>query len=684
MPSELQYQKWIIQKGENFINRMRWSCFMFLNPQFRIQKETYGTKTTMSAPQSKELKQFEDDFFRLIKNVQFRPIRNDFQSKLKQDIKSIHTTQDIIVSSDKTGNKYQIPVNEYNKLLNESITGTYKKTDHTDITDINKEAAKIAQKLNVDDIVDQFLQSDAYITLKDHKSNFPSKIQTRLINPSKSNLGTVSKILLQDVVSKIRKKQKSFQWTNSNDVITWFSNLRNKEKLSFFKFDITSFYPSITQELFTKVIDWAKNYHTFSVNELEVLQHVRQSYIFHKGNPWIKKNGYFDVTMGAFDGAELCELVGLFILSKLETVIEPQHLGIYRDDGLAVVNLPGPDIERLRKKFFQIFKTMNFAITIEANITATDFLDIWLDLKNSLYKPYRKQNDNPNYIHVNSNHPNSIKSDLPKMINKRLSNLSSSKQAFGDISPFYQSALDKAGYKHKLEFIAEKPSSKKKRNRHKNTIWFNPPFSASVKTNIGSKFLALIDKHFKNTNLSKLFNRSTIKVSYSCLPNMDSIITGHNSKLLKSQMVQANQKECNCRNGEVNCPLQGKCLTKSLVYKATVKCQDEEHSYIGLASNTFKERYNNHIASFKNENHKENTTLSKYIWQLKNNRKSFEVKWSIVARAPSYTPQSKRCQLCLTEKAKILFSADPNSLNKRNEIMNSCRHRKKFLLSNQT
>ena len=63
MPSELQYQKWIIQKGENFINRMRWSCFMFLNPQFRIQKETYGTKTTMSAPQSKELKQFEDDFF---------------------------------------------------------------------------------------------------------------------------------------------------------------------------------------------------------------------------------------------------------------------------------------------------------------------------------------------------------------------------------------------------------------------------------------------------------------------------------------------------------------------------------------------------------------------------------------------------------------------------------------------
>ena len=49
----------------------------------------------------------------------------------------------------------------------------------------------------------------------------------------------------------------------------------------------------------------------------------------------------FDVSMGSLDSAEVCELVGLFLLSKLERFIPKDQIGLYRDDGLAVVELPG-------------------------------------------------------------------------------------------------------------------------------------------------------------------------------------------------------------------------------------------------------------------------------------------------------------------------------------------------------
>jgi len=59
--------------------------------------------------------------------------------------------------------------------------------------------------------------------------------------------------------------------------------------------------------------------------------------------------------MGSLDSAEVCELVGLFLLSKLEPLIPKDQIGLYRDDGLAVVELPGPEVERLKKKVVKLF-----------------------------------------------------------------------------------------------------------------------------------------------------------------------------------------------------------------------------------------------------------------------------------------------------------------------------------------
>ena len=56
---------------------------------------------------------------------------------------------------------------------------------------------------------------------------------------------------------------------------------------------------------------------------------------------WLKKSGNekFDVRMGCFDGAEVCELVGVYILHFLRTVMRKENVGLYRDDGLQVLKL---------------------------------------------------------------------------------------------------------------------------------------------------------------------------------------------------------------------------------------------------------------------------------------------------------------------------------------------------------
>ena len=576
---------------------------------------------------------------------------------------------------------------EYKTLLKQNVTAEYKKTSIEEVKKVNEEASNLAKKLEIADRIDNYIEADAFITIKDHKPAFPGRVDCRLLNPAKSNLGKISKQIIDEAVGVVRNQTKSNQWKNSSEVISWFKSLNNKSRLNFLKFDVVSFYPSISQQLFEDTISWANQHYKFSDEDLKIVMNARKSILFHDSEPWMKKtDSAFDVTMGAFDGAEVCELVGLYILNQLEDVIPQQNLGIYRDDGLAVVEGSGPELERLRKKVFSIFKTLNLKVTIETNIKSTDFLDIYLNLQNNTFKPFRKENHQPIYINKNSNHPPTIKKQLPSMISNRLSNLSCSPEVFLAEVPVYQEALHSAGYDEKLQYTdknQQTSQAKQKRTRTRKVIWFNPPFSQNVKTNVGARFLCLIDKHFKGTELGKFFNRSTVKVSYSCMPNVETIISGHNKKILNQQReTSLPQPTCNCRGGTNNCPMDGNCLKGSLVYKAEIKTTDSTATYIGAAANNFKERYRNHILSFKHEKYQQNTSLSKYIWNLKKDNKPFEISWSIAGKAPPYNPASKSCRLCLLEKTLILTSTDDNPLNKRSELMCKCRHRAKFLLSN--
>ena len=119
----------------------------------------------------------------------------------------------------------------------------------------------------------------------------------------------------------------------------------------------------------------------------------------------------------------------------------------------------------------------------------------------------------------------------------------------------------------------------------------------------------------KNHILSKIFNRNTLKFSYSCTQNLESLIAAKNAKLLSTPILEP-EKTCNCKENST-CPLDGKCLTRELIYQATVKqTNGTENTYIGLTSTTFKARLGVHKNSFKDPEANQ-TSLSSHIWDLK-------------------------------------------------------------------
>ena len=208
------------------------------------------------------------------------------------------------------------------------------------------------------------------------------------------------------------------------------------------------------------------------------------------------------------------------------------------------------------------------------------------------HRPFRKSNDNPQYIHFSSNHPPNTKKQLPAMISKRLSQNSCNKEEFNKAISEYEEALRKSGYNAKLQY--EETTKPKKKNRKRNIICFNPPFNATVKTNVGREFFKLMNTHFpRNHPLHKICNQNNVKLSYSCTSNMASIISGHNKNLLQNNPAkQAQSNRCNSRQN-TTCPLNGECCSSSLVYKASITTKENaisEKHYYGLCETTFKTR----------------------------------------------------------------------------------------------
>ena len=210
-------------------------------------------------------------------------------------------------------------------------------------------------------------------------------------------------------------------------------------------------------------------------------------------------------------------------------------------------------------------------------------------------------------------------------------------------------------------------------------MYFNPPWSINVKTNVGAKFLRLIDHHFHpGSILHRLINRKKVKLSYRCLPNLKSSIAKHNFKILKDEEQEPPPK-CNCRDAST-CPLPGKCTIQRLVYRATVTTPASEEKYVGLTANTFKKRYGGHKQDFIKPEGRTSSTLAGHIWKLKDRSEDPHIKWEVVCRAAPFSPTTGVCNLCTSEKWNIIYKSENATLNKRSEIFNHCRHKEALLL----
>ena len=260
------------------------------------------------------------------------------------------------------------------------------------------------------------------------------------------------------------------------------------------------------------------------------MTHSGKSLLFNNTDIWIKKNGYpyFDVTMGSFNSAELCELVGLYILQILVEKYGKHRRGLYRDDGLACLEYTsGPQADEIRKDLIKIFREdFDLNITCETNLKAINFLDVTLNVTTGKYQPYNKPDNNHLYINILSN------------ISERINTLSADERTFNKSKDLCNNTSAESGFKHKIIFQKQQNTStvtNNNKNRRRKIIWFNPPFSLNVSTNISKKIFSSLGKHFPKTHqLHKSFIRNNVKVNYSSLPNFKSVINSHNKNMLQS------------------------------------------------------------------------------------------------------------------------------------------------------
>ena len=201
----------------------------------------------------------------------------------------------------------------------------------------------------------------------------------------------------------------------------------------------------IQEELVNKGLRFAQEYIDITSKDTEIVYQARKPLHFDEKKAWIKKqSGLFDVTMGAYDGAEVCELVRTYMLSLISEKYNKKDFGLYRDDGLGVVkNKSGPETEKIKKNIQKIFKENKLDIVIKCNMKLVNYLDVTLNLNNSNYKPYQKPNNKILDIHKNSNHPPSILKQILISIRKRISILSSNETIFNKSKEIYQKALQK-------------------------------------------------------------------------------------------------------------------------------------------------------------------------------------------------------------------------------------------------
>ena len=361
------------------------------------------------------------------------------------------------------------------------------------------------------------------------------------------------------------------------------------------KADIANYYPSITEE----IVRNASNY--FREKGVEMSQQDENIILKSKvqmasaiDKVWVKKNGDFDNSMGSLDGCELCEYVGLFLLSKMkeDKELSSTNVALYRDDLILETVSNAFQVHKIKLRITKIFEDEGLKMCDWEEGLEMNYLDVAFDISQNTYKPFQKENTSIKYISPNSDHPPTIIKQIPKIVGDRISMLCSNEDIHKNERTRYEELLKRDGYgKVRLDYKKQETEeerieriNRKEKNRSKARFvsWFNPPFSWQVETgkSVGKAFFNALDACFpKGHPLHKILNRNTVKLSYRTMPNFGMLIKGHNNHILKQHIKKEHEvqeikrqndkkpsrgrpktiikKDCNC-NRNTLCPLQGK------------------------------------------------------------------------------------------------------------------------------
>ena len=397
VPDRKVFHNMFINSIETFYSKASWRLEKHLHPEkFQSRKKKFGFPSLKNPPKLKQLESLKADLIDLARNLQFRRRYNPFQNQLRNEVNSIKEDPNIILSADKTSNHYRVTPQEHQNLVKKEVTSEYKKAPKKHLDKVHKAHKAIVEELEIEDRVFQNVKRECFVSVKDHKPDFPNNPKCRLLNPFKVETGKVSHQILKTAVNVIRQQSQLNQWGNTYECIEWFKKIANNGRQSFIIFDIVSFYPSITDNLLNQALDWAQSYVNFSNLDRDIIFQARKSALVHEGSVWIKKaNPNFDVPMGAYDGAEVCDIVGLFLLSELEKLKLNAAIGGYKDDNLAVSRASPRQTELMKKKICEVFRRYGLQVTIEANKQVVQFLDVEFDLRDGSFRPYLKQGDTP-------------------------------------------------------------------------------------------------------------------------------------------------------------------------------------------------------------------------------------------------------------------------------------------------
>ena len=213
----------------------------------------------------------------------------EFQRKLSEHTKAINASTSLYIPADKTTNFYKMSTDSYEVLLKKNIEKEYMKAPTNVASEINNQTKSIVENLNLTDRVERVAEKEAFISLKNHKDNFANNPTCRLINPAKSEIGKISKCILDKINKIIINKTGVKQWKCTKDTLNWFSNITEKEQHSFIAFDIVNFYPSISSKLLGDALKFAEDYIDISGDEKETIYHAKQSLLYNNKTAWKKK-----------------------------------------------------------------------------------------------------------------------------------------------------------------------------------------------------------------------------------------------------------------------------------------------------------------------------------------------------------------------------------------------------------